>query len=656
MDWKSVSSSNVIENDTVNCDANDSDDIFVDKEVIPADVKSSTSDNSSNEIMSATVLPALPSDIEIEVNEREIIMNFDERRYRTRGLQNNLCYDQLKVNILVSKGHLIHVDSINLYKDSARRHFIKQVSLELAEREETIKDDVSRLFLKLEVIQQQNISEVLKPKLVEIELSKTDKSAAINLLQSPDLIQQILDDFARCGIVGERSNIIVSHLAALSRKLDKPLAVIIQSTSAAGKSALMDAVLSFVPEEDKFQYSAMTGQSLFYMGDLDLKHKILGINEEEGVSKATYPLKVIQSDGKLTISSTGKDPDTGKHVAREYHVEGPVMIFTTTTSIDIDEELLNRCLVLTVDENREQTRAIQDLQRFEETIEGLMASQHRDDILMLHQNAQRILKPFKVVNPYAEQLTFLDDKTRTRRDHKKYLTLIRSIALLHQYQREIKTTYYKGKNLSYIEVILEDIELANSLVNDIIGRSLDELPPQTQRLLNLIDKMVSKECESPRMERSLYQFSRRDVRNYCGWGNTQLKVHLKRLEEMEYLLIRRGGRGQKIVYELLYNSEGKDGDSFLMGLLDVETLRQQQIDNNNPLGNTGNLSESGRPHVGKVSAPHRHNQKIVSASNTNTLDRKLFLNSNNTVLPNKIILHRTVTLSLRYLMQVNHYE
>jgi DNA primase len=54
-------------------------------------------------------------------------------------------------------------------------------------------------------------------------------------------------------------------------------------------------------------------------------------------------------------------------------------------------------------------------------------------VIELHRNAQRLLKPVHVVNPYAEQLTFLDDKTRMRRDHMKYLTLIRSIALLHQY-------------------------------------------------------------------------------------------------------------------------------------------------------------------------------------------------------------------------------
>jgi hypothetical protein len=47
--------------------------------------------------------------------------------------------------------------------------------------------------------------------------------------------------------------------------MPRPLAVIVQSTSAAGKSALMDAVLAFVPAEDRVRFSAMTGQSLFYM-------------------------------------------------------------------------------------------------------------------------------------------------------------------------------------------------------------------------------------------------------------------------------------------------------------------------------------------------------------------------------------------------------
>ena len=64
-------------------------------------------------------------------------------------------------------------------------------------------------------------------------------------------------------------------------------------------------------------------------------------------------------------------------MTHEYRVEGPVMIFLTTTAIELDEELLNRCLVLTVDEDREQTQAIHRLQREAQTLEGLLARQER---------------------------------------------------------------------------------------------------------------------------------------------------------------------------------------------------------------------------------------------------------------------------------------
>jgi hypothetical protein len=74
----------------------------------------------------------------------------------------------------------------------------------------------------------------------------------------------------------------------------------------------MEAVLAFMPEEERVKYAAMTGQSLFYMGETNLKHKILAIVEEEGASRASYALKVLQSEGELTIASTGKDPESGQ--------------------------------------------------------------------------------------------------------------------------------------------------------------------------------------------------------------------------------------------------------------------------------------------------------------------------------------------------------
>ena len=78
-------------------------------------------------------------------------------------------------------------------------------------------------------------------------------------------------------------------------------------------------------------------------------------------------------------------------------------------------------------------------------------------MLKVHQDAQRLLEPLAVVNPYATRLTFSDARTRTRRDHLKYLTLIRAIALLHQHQRPRRTASVDGRQVAYIEVTAEDV-------------------------------------------------------------------------------------------------------------------------------------------------------------------------------------------------------
>ena len=426
----------------------------------------------------------------------------------------------------------------------------------------------------LEELQEENIRKVLHPEKKEVAMSEAEREAALAFLKSPDLLDQILKDFERCGIIGEETNKLVGYLAAVSRKLEEPLAVIIQSSSAAGKSSLMESILAFIPEEERVKYSAMTGQSLFYMGESDLKHKILAIVEERGAERASYALKLLQSEGELTIASTGKDPATGKHITHEYHVEGPVMIFLTTTAIEIDEELLNRCLVLTVNEEREQTKAIHRLQRERQTLEGLLAREGRKSLLKLHQNAQRMLSPLLVANPFAKHLTFLDDRTRTRRDHVKYLTLIRSIALLHQYQRPIKTINHQGKPVRYIEVTLQDIETANRLAHEVLGRSLDELPPQTRRLLDFITKMVAENCTKQIISKEDFHFSRKEIRNYTGWTEFQVRVHLAKLTALEYVLVHHGKRGQSFEYELLYDGEGKEGAPFLIGLKKIEQLKK----------------------------------------------------------------------------------
>jgi DNA primase catalytic core len=485
----------------------------------------------------------------------EMVFVFGERRWRVRGLGKNLSFGQMRVNVGVSRtSGGFFVDTADLYAAKHRASFVRQAATDLGVAEDVLKRDLGELLLGLEKRQEEQIASALAPKTTTVAMTETEREEALALLRDPHLLARVAEDFESCGVVGEQTNKLVGYLAAVSRKLEEPLAVVIQSSSAAGKSRLMDAVLAFVPEEERVSYSAMTGQSLFYMGEDDLKHKVLAVVEEEGAERASYALKLLQSEGELTIASTGKDPLTGKLVTHTYRVAGPVGLFLTTTAITVDEELLNRCIVLTVDEGQAQTRAIHVRQRESQTLEGLVAKVERQRTRALHQNAQRLLQPLVVVNPFARELVFADSRTRTRRDHMKYLTLIRTVALLHQHQREVKTTEHRGQLIRYIEATREDIAVAETLARAVLGRGLDELPPQTRRLCELVEAMVAERATAEGTATEHVRFSRREVREHTGWGHTQVKVHMQRLEELEYVHVHRGVRGQGFVYALALTS------------------------------------------------------------------------------------------------------
>jgi len=458
-------------------------------------------------------------------------LELDGREYRVSGLEKTLGTDALKVALRLRHGERFHLDQVDLCRDMERRRFIERAAEETGLTADLLKRDVARLLLAVEQAQ----AELAKPAenaAAVVTLTPEEREAALKWLREPNLIGRLREAFHQAGIIGEESNTLVAYLAGVSRKLERPLAIIIQSASAAGKTTLMDAVLSFFPEEERVKYSAMTGQSLYYLGETSLKHKILAVVEEAGAERASYALKLLQSEGELTIASTGKDPQTGKMVTQEYHVEGPVMIFLTTTAIDLDEELQNRCLTLAVDESAEQTGRIHRMQRERRTLAGLVAHEERKDLLKNLRNAQRLLQPLHVVNPFAPALTFATARTRNRRDHEKYLTLIDAIALLHQHQRETRTL---PSGQHFIEVTLDDIALTNELAPEMLGRSLDELPPQTRRLLAHIRELVKKK----RKERSAKAatFSRRELRDACRWSLTQVRVHLERLVDLEYLAV-----------------------------------------------------------------------------------------------------------------------
>jgi hypothetical protein len=222
-----------------------------------------------------------------------------------------------------------------------------------------------------------------------------------------------------------------------------------------------------------------------------------------------------------------------------------------------------------------------------------------------------------VVNPFADSLTFLDAKTRTRRDHMKYLTLIRAIALLHQHQRRIKTVSSNGQHLRYIEVTESDITLANRLAHEVLGRTLDELPPQTRNLLGQVHRWVGEQCAAQAIRRAEFRFTRAQVRALTGWGDTQAKLHLSRLADLEYLLIHRVKGGQAYEYELLYNGEGVDENGaatpFVLGLSELGVSGLNHNYDGKRSGQSAEQSGRGRPMVGPVSGGSRKGKEAGGA-------------------------------------------
>ena len=514
------------------------------------------------------VAPNTPAASALTMQGEHGFLEIDGREYRVGGLEKTLGSDGLKVALRLRVGDRFHLDSLDLARDADRRRFVERAAEETGVSADLLKRDVGRLLLALEQAQVE-LARPAETASSVVRLTETERAEALAWLTAPDLVGRLRAAFHKAGIIGEENNTLLAYLAGVSRLLERPLAIIVQSASAAGKTTLMDAVLAFFPEEERIKYSAMTGQSLYYLGETNLKHKILAIVEEAGAEKASYALKLLQSEGELTIASTGKDPTTGRMETQVYRVEGPVMIMLTTTAIDLDEELQNRCLTLSVDESPEQTAKIHTLQRERRTLAGLVAKAERTELLRVLRNAQRLLTAVEVLNPYAPSLTFPSGRTRNRRDHEKYLTLIDSIALLHQHQRPKGRYELGGRTLEYVPVTLDDIALANEPAPEVLGRSLDELPPQTRTVLGHIRTLMRAKREKTK---GVDTFTRRELHGACGWSFTQLRIHLERLIEQEYIAVHCGRMGSQFVYELLIDIDAPEHTAHVP-LLDVETLK-----------------------------------------------------------------------------------
>jgi DNA primase catalytic core len=474
------------------------------------------------------------------------------RAWRIVGLENNTTYDRLKVNVRLSYRKAVHLDTFDLCLWRERKGFAAVAAQVTGIEAATAEADLAALVEHLQTLQQERLIAALKPVAAKagVVISPDQESEAMAILKNPRMLDRVLSDLHKCGIVGEDKNLLISWLVSISRKLEKPLGICVMSRSAAGKSSLLDAVARFVPDEDKHQYTALTPQALFHMPENELVHKAIFIAEDVGAEGAAYSLKTIQSDGQLVIACTMKDEVSGQMVTKTKLVRGPVAVFLTSTNRSVDDELLNRLLLLTIDESMEQTERIHAAQRRAQTMQGIMERRMRPAIIALQQNLQRLIRPLIVKNEFEDELKrFYRSKLRSRRDYQKYIDLINTIALAHQYQREIKSAVDPtGATFQYIEATHEDIAIADDLLKDIMEQSVDERTPASKKMLEILTAWNE---ELPLNQPRPYRWTRREIRERTGWSDTQVRMVLGQLVDLEYLVqIGQGGRGNLVRYQL----------------------------------------------------------------------------------------------------------
>lgn len=505
----------------------------------------------------------------VEWIEEEIVMLkelFSSRQQLTGGLEELLLkgkdltfslrgltlsgMDKLKLTVKAmlndNPSHFV-IDHVDFYKramvDRFKESLVSDLGLSARQVESELKTLISLLEAKrLELRDQEQQGLDSQGESARPVLSETEKAAALYSLQDANLIENLLADFEACGTVGEEKGKLLGFLGTISRFLDKPLGVLIISRSGAGKTTLQESFCSFVPEEDLNQYSRISEKVLFYKGENGLRHKVLAFEEEEGMEDATYSIRTLQSSQKLSSTATRSDPKTGRMVAEEYTVNGPVFIVISTTNPDaLDYETRNRFIILTIDESKDQTNRIMNAVKESYTMEGMQLQSRKQQVFEKYRNMQRLLKPLKVVNPYAPVLEYPFDKLQMRREFRKYMTLINSIALFHQYQRETKVNEVLGE---YIEVTPADIAIANELVLEFFPNSTDELAPHTRSLGMKLSELV-------KAKGGEVTFTRKELRDFCSWSDWQVREGLRQLEELEYVSRVSGRNGSRIIYESL---------------------------------------------------------------------------------------------------------
>lgn len=458
-----------------------------------------------------------------------------------------------------------HVDNLDLYGARSRRGFATTAAERLDVEPAKIEEDLLALLGSLEALQEESEP---APTQGPPPMTSEEKAEAFALLGSADLLGRIAADLELVGYVGEDRNKKLAYLIGTSRRLPKPLSAIFRAQSGSGKSFLMECVAELMPPEDVHYFSRLTPQALYYLEPDALAHKLLIVDERDGSEEAEYPIRTLQTRKVLKLAVPVKDPSSGKIKTAILEIHGPIAYMESSTDQQINPENANRCFELYLDESAEQTKAIFAAQRRSRTLEGWREDRRKAVVLRVHHNAQRLLKPLKVIIPFVELIDFPAAWLRGRRDNDRFLSLIEGIAFLHQHQREVG----EEDGERFIAATLDDYAAAYDLAHVVFAQAGSDVPKPVADFLEDVERVVTETALKKNARVNETWFTRRMIREAIRLPDHVIKAHMRQIEDLEYVQVQRAPQGGSFRYRLLSQ---KKALAVLEGLTEPGTLAEK---------------------------------------------------------------------------------
>ncbi|MFZ5970720.1 MAG: toprim domain-containing protein [Bacteroidota bacterium] len=435
--------------------------------------------------------------------------------------------DKLKITLKIERKdsnsplHSIRQSNLDLYSDEQLQKFIRSASERLEVGSKDMHLAIASLTSELERYRQVRIEEqklkTEKPK----TLTEARKQELLKILQGKNLFAKLNELIGDTGVVGEEKNRLIMWTVFTSRLMQTPLHIICLGASGTGKTYLQEKISELIPKQHKVTITASTENALYYVGKTEYKHKLLLIEDLDGVSSNLLTLRELQSKAFVSKLVPVKD-SKGNMKTINLEVEGPICLSGTTTKEKLYEDNANRCLLIYLDNSDEQQKNIMQYQR--KLHAGTINKAKEEATKELLQDMQLMFKNITVVNPYAEKLTIPETVFKPLRTNAHYLQFIEAITFVHQFQREIKKDS-EGK--IYIETTLEDIELANELLKDVLLAKSDELTKACRDFLEMIkEKLIDQKRQS---------FLKSNIREWTRINPSNVKYYLKTLHFYGYI-------------------------------------------------------------------------------------------------------------------------